>query len=693
MLGYKTFKKDIAAFSSIPDTIFLSPFTLKEVEVRANREMHEVDKDSYFVTDSMRKGTTFAADMLGLIKGITYNWYDGSLSVYGQKNILLLVNGVEKSDSYIKNINPKRITKVEVIHNPSGRYISDNYAAIINLVLYEDYVGWDLNLGDKSLVKLNQLDNSNWLFIENPNTDFTYTKNKITVNANYSYERKKFSSFDRSWESYPGIIEKATIAIDDSEPNLQIIRYAHYFSGGIDYQLSKQHSLSFQGKYSYNGENLNYTSLLWSKKAGLEEEDVMQWVHRKGSSNDWVGTLFYRGKIGDHLEVYSDFNYNYYGSNSNRDFVQEDWFSGNYKSYNRKDYIRFNTDATYTFNNDATLKLGYSTTWKEYTSKNLITGVRESKSDNYRDRIFSYFSYKLNQTWSTSIGGGMEWIRYKNSNTDANHLALMPDIKVMYKPNKSVDAVLQYNTSIEYPTLDQTTSYRYKSDSLMYSMGNPYLKQTLYQNASLRLRLWNCLTIIPSVSYADNLITGFYRWMDDGYVLNSFVNADLRKYSLDINYQTMFWKHFIFSINATFGRDEIRYGDIKNAYNVWKGESSLMYMDRKTGWRVMLNYLRGTNKNIQIQGTTRGGDGYWMMALMKTCCKDRLSLMAAYILPYSWFIEKNQKGETNTAFYQRISQTNNFELIANNIMLRINYRLDYGKRTKKHDNKATVDHE
>jgi hypothetical protein len=144
LLGYKVFEQDVNNKPVLPNIIYLysSPIELKGVEVVSNREIHDIDKDSYFVTDSMRRGMNSAAEMLGQIKGINYNFYDDSLSVYGQRNILLLVNGIKKSNSYIKNINPKRISRVEVVHNPGGRYLSDNYAAVINLILYEDYVGF-----------------------------------------------------------------------------------------------------------------------------------------------------------------------------------------------------------------------------------------------------------------------------------------------------------------------------------------------------------------------------------------------------------------------------------------------------------------------------------------------------------------------------------------------------------------------
>jgi len=692
ILGYKS-KKEILSLS-LPDKFYLSPLILKEISITANQEIHDIDKDTYLVTDSLRKGTTFAADMLGQIKGINYNWFDNSLSVYGQKNILLLVNGVEKDQSYIKNINPKRITKIEVVHNPGGRYISDNYAAIINLILYDDYVGWDLYLAEDTKINPNKLDKAEGLFNEGVYPNFTYTSNKITVNASYNYSRKRMSFSDSYWQSYPGIIENTTTAIDENSPNIRKGDNNHSLSAGLDYQISKKHSISFQGKYDRQNGNASFDYSIWSNKTGSEAEKTYRIGQTNSVSNEWVGTLFYRGKIGERWDLYSDFNYDYYVNNSNANMDQENWFSSEYKYRNRKNYTRFNTEVTYSFNANATLKFGYSTTWKEYTSQNRLADVQESLLDNYRDRFFSYFSYKFNKAWSTSIGGAMEWIRDRSEDASANHFALMPDFKLMYKPNKSVDAVLQYYTTIDYPTLSQSSLYSYKADSLMSSSGNPNLTQALYNNASLRIRLWNCLTVSPSVCYSKNNIASFYKLLDDGHIMNTYVNSSLRKYALNLTFETSLWTYFAFSTNNSIGHDEIVYGENKNSDNVWINESSFIYMNRKTGWRTMLDFNRNSGRNMQIQGYSIGGDNYWMMALMKSCLNDRLSFMAAYFLPFKWLLNTTDKRIVNTAFYQYSSRTNTFDdVLKNMIMIKINYRLDHGKRVIKKEHNATVDHE
>lgn len=692
-VGYHKLQK-VLINSSLPEKLYLSPIALKDVVVTANYELHDIDKDSYIINDSLRKGTTFAADMLGNLKGITYNWYDNSISIFGQKNILLLVNGIEKNDDYIKNINPKRIQKVEVIHNPGGRYVSDNYAAIINLILYEDYIGWDLNLADNTKINSNKLDKYEWLFNEEVNPNFTYTSNKITVNASSNYSQKRMSFFDTYKEIYPGIIENFSRPIDGQVPNLKKEESNYLLSSGLDYEISKKHSLSFQGKYFSGNENTNFNYLIQTSGANNVLNSSQRTGQINGKPQEWIGTLFYQGKIGEHLTLYSDFNYDYYLKNSVSNITQENWLSTGYKYRNWKNFTRFNIDITYTFKNDASLKIGYSNAWKEYLSKNLSSGIQESQSENYRDRFFSYYSYKFDKNLSVSLGGALEKIHYQNNDTASSYLAFIPDFKLMYKPTKSIDAVLQYYTTIDYPTLAQSSIYTFRTDSLMSSSGNPYLTQALYNNALFRLRLFNSLTINSTYCYSKNNITPFYELKNDNLILNTYVNSMLNKFSASVSYETLFLKYFILSTNMSFEHDKISYSGNTNTCNTWGNESFLMYMNRKKGFRAMLYYTSKNRNDLSLQGIQKGGESFWMISMMKSCCNDKLSLSAMYILPIKWLLYTTEGRSVNTEYYQYNSSINTFDdLMKNMIMLKINYRLDHGKRTIKNEYKATVDHE
>jgi hypothetical protein len=321
------------------------------------------------------------------------------------------------------------------------------------------------------------------------------------------------------------------------------------------------------------------------------------------------------------------------------------------------------------------------------------SGTRDSKLDNYRDRIFAYFSCKFNSKLSTSAGGGAEWIWNKNSNDERKYFAFMPDVRVFYKPSGILDATLQYNSSVEYPDLDQTATNQYKENLLMYFSGNPSLKQALYRNLTLRVRLWECLTLNPSISYANNGITQYYNWENERYILDSFVNASFRKYHFGINFDHALGKMFRFSMICSFERPEVCYEGIRNACNTWNFSPSIMYMNQTLSWGAMLEYNRQTDRSVLIQGTNESIEDSWRIGLLKNFFKNRLSVVAIYATPLKWLVRENSIQEINTNFYHYISRENSFNYTGNIFSIRVAYRLEHGKKTKGYQNSATIDEE
>lgn len=694
MLGYRTLTKEVLPQTASGDTLFLSPLTvsLHEVEIRAETTEFGIDKDSYIITDSIRKGTTSAADLLGMLPHITYNWFDKSLAVYGRQEILLLVNGVERESNYIKSINPKRIKAVDVVHNPGGRHISDNYAAIVNLLLYDDYIGWDLNLENTTRVKLDRLDSWDGLNKENPSVDYTYTHNSVTVNASYQYDHNRMGILYDEWNFYPGIMENGIERPDDDAPNACKSTQGHKVSAGVDYQISKNHTLSFQGSYSYDDGDVDIASSVWRTTPLSEVRHQRYEVSKANTNRDWIGGVFYKGKIGSRWVLYSDFNYNYYSDDYSVVNIEEDWFSNRYRNHGRKNYTRFNAEAAYTISPKSTLKFGYSTTWKEYVSQERQTNGLETQLDNYRHRVFAYLTHKWSPVWSISLGGVAEWIRDKNTDNTSRHFSFIPDVRVMYKPNRKFDATLQYQGTVSYPTLGQT-AVSYRQDLLTSFAGNQTLKQSVCHHISLRARLWNCLTITPAFNYAHNHIAGFYLQTDNGSILNSYVNAGFRTYSLMLHYEKMLFKSLMFSANTTLGRNEIQYQGTSHACDFWVGKASLMYMNRSTGLRFIAEYTQQSRKTPRIQGWERSGESYWMAGAMKTFCKGKMSVMLAYIPPLELGVSKTNGNDVYTDFIRSHSFTHDYRIFKNMFLTRISLRLDHGKRTRKEKNAATTERE
>ena len=119
-------------------------------------------------------------NLLGNIPGAMYNSINRSLSFYGSRNIIVLVDSIEHDFNYIARLNQKRFDKINITYNPSGKY--RGYDAVINLKTRPHYQGYDGNVEFYGTAYTgNRNGNGNALGSESVSGQFTYTYDKINV--------------------------------------------------------------------------------------------------------------------------------------------------------------------------------------------------------------------------------------------------------------------------------------------------------------------------------------------------------------------------------------------------------------------------------------------------------------------------------------------------------------------------------
>ncbi|MBR6197103.1 MAG: hypothetical protein IKQ72_05820 [Bacteroidaceae bacterium] len=689
LVGYEDKKLIIEQIGSNVGKVLLTPVVLSEVSVTASTSNHDIDKDTYIITDEIRKGAFNAGEMLGKLPNIMYSFYDTKIRVNGKENVLLLVNGMEKPESYIKDINPKRIKSVEVINNPSGRYLSEDYEAVIDLKLYEDYVGMDLAIGENLMASMDKLDTWNWLFREVPNINFTETRNNVSWNVGYDYEQQRISIYEGTTTIYPERLSSGTVRHDDDEDNIRKRDNNHRVFAGLDYDISKNHQVAAQIKYSNGDGCLDMANDMWYSKQGVTYYDKTQYVYKDDKIDNLVGSLFYNGKLGEQFKIYSDLNYNYYNNKSHTLLSQQDLFNTEIRYLSKKNYLRYNADATYSIGKSS-IKFGYSTTWIKAEAKDMLRNIGQSETEDYRNRLFTYYSCKVSPKFSFSLGGAGEWISNESSWGKETHFSFFPDVRLMYKEGNKLDATLQYSSGVTYPSLSQRMQ-TYRTDSLSMFVANPELKPMDTHNLSARLHFFNCLTLTPSVQFSPNNHQDYFSLMNDGYVSRSFVNSDYRLYSVRLDFYKTLWKRLQVSANVTFGYDRFTYNEYNNSSRNLTGGCTLVYLlNQRTIF--LLEYKSVNRKILSLQGYSWGGDNYIMLAARKNFWHDKAQVMLGYMPPIRALEGKSTSG-IQTPFYSLERENNQNVLLRNMLMLRVNVRMSHGKRTKKKTYESTVDDE
>lgn len=283
---------------------------LKEVTVTGTLKQETYDKDIYLITDSMRKGTASSGQLLEKIPGFLRDWENDKLRVNGEEDIVLLVNDVEKSSDYAMRINPKRIKKVEITYNPTGKY--EGRRMLLNLSLFDDYIGWDF------VPYTNLQYGKNNMNQETVGESYTYSVNKLSFNITSAFSNVVNKESDSFTRMYADNYERSSQEFDSGNPNKIGKKLGYDISLGAEYQLAKGHSLSFQTKGTFN-QSLDSTMYFITEKDNGSVSQYEQLNRDKYYSNDYNVGLFYRGSFGK-LYVSSDLTYDYYNVREKRTY-------------------------------------------------------------------------------------------------------------------------------------------------------------------------------------------------------------------------------------------------------------------------------------------------------------------------------------------------------------------------------------
>ena len=218
---------------------------LKSVEIKAKSKSYKVDKDVFVVTRKLKVAAANTDDVLDKIQGVTYDRYNNEIKVDGKTNIKILVDGLEKDEDYIRNLNPDRLKKIEIIRDPSGKYALDGYAAVINVILKKNYTGIELNLSQQNVIDSDVKDKSHLFPMNNTSASLTYTYNKINIYTRYNVFTNDFYFPSSTVYTYNNGAKVEKLP-ENNENNFWKDATNDRLTFGVDYYLNPRHTLSFE---------------------------------------------------------------------------------------------------------------------------------------------------------------------------------------------------------------------------------------------------------------------------------------------------------------------------------------------------------------------------------------------------------------------------------------------------------------
>ena len=677
---------------SDPDSV--AGVTLNEVSVTTDLVNHKIDQDVVIITKKMREGTKNTGELLGRIAGSFYNPFTTEITYQGSKNILLLVDGVEKDAAFIKNLRPDRFAKIKITHQPDGMYAE--YDVVIDLETRPTYTGYEgLVETTAELSPGGRKRNDALLMASDNNVSLTYTREKMNIDFTGSYRFIDQGTDELFEKSYPlnGLTE-TTIKNPDGSPNKRTRVNRYNADMALDYDFSKNHSVSARVSVTPSSTRESFDYMLRREFSDSGHEEL---IHETQTSDtrgriDLLAGVWYRGKISG-WELNARMTYNL----------------SDYKSYS--DIFR---STGYHIDNDRDIKVEYvngavetgrlssNKKWRFSLSENIIavsyrqdrigSGIRLSHSRDIRNRINASLQFVGNPTLSAGVNAGFTVVSNRFDGESATHVAPRLGARMMWTPSGNFTMRLNYTMDARYASLSNLQDYGQFTDSLIYTGGNPRLKPSLDHTVTLSTTLFGSLSAQAGYTRGSNYVDHFYRpaygiipsGAETYYTVSTPVNATRDEWNLVLTYSRPLGSHwFVAAV-----------GGIKGYHARYKNFSSNRILPEYM-WYVMYYTMNGTlqfvylNNLLSIQAVTPQINQWQsmsnnMVSVTKTFFGGKLELMGQFSIPVTFRSGRWHGGLTSES-YKVYFWGDNEVRARYNMGLMVRYRFNGGKSVKKYD--------
>ena len=572
--------------------------TLREVTMNMQKAVvvvgeminQDASKETVFITDSLRQGSANAIQMLGKIKGITTDWGTDEINIGKDKNVPIIVNGKEVKKEYAISLNPQRIKRIEIMHYPAGKYSA--YPVVLNLVLTNDYVGWDVGASNRDAYFFKT--NSDREMV---GANFNYTLPKLNIYGNFDFTHRQWNDVS----SYTYSDGKTNIKTDDMDmahPNLHTRTNLGSFSLGLDYKFAQHQTLSLQTWMDKKGVKENDKFQVWK-----EDEPNNQFTSDDFKTGDYVVGMYYAGSFGKKLNLSSELIYNRYNIHEDRLFSDTEGQSINpYKG--NKDYWRYNLSVNYSMTDKWSLMADYTMTRKEYCDRNRQTDGLLYQSSESRNKVMGAVSYQPNQNLDVLLGTHVLQVKNEDKlkQLSDSHTSWMPLLKGYWRPMRWMRITGLYFCDVEYPNLDQLSSVEWQENDVLWHRGNANLNARIMHYSQIEINFVNTLKLTYMHKQTKDEMIDFYL-QEDGKTYQTLANCNFRhnyvgaegdceltkslRLSFVANYQ---WYHrYIQEDDKHFGR-------------TWYLDTEMQWKVPKTELNLKASYFLRHDKYPLIQG-------------------------------------------------------------------------------------------
>ncbi|MCD8310188.1 MAG: TonB-dependent receptor [Prevotellaceae bacterium] len=506
-IGYETETVEITSSSL---SITLKPVLLGEVKVTGERIKRNASVDIYYIADSIRKASANTLQLLGKLQGISIDWATDGVKIGEYRDVPMMVEGRDVGAEYIRNLNPERIRRVEVLRYPKGKY--GDAPIVLDIILNNAYTGFDMGVHAKGLVSLR----NNHSYSTDDGVTFTYATERWNLYGDAGVKSSRIYNATSYGQTY-GDASESTATEDYNHPNGSNRLTNLSFTAGVDYKINTEHTLSLQAWIS-DGRG---------KDKEAYNDDLGSFFSRSLNGYDAVDFTvgaYYKGTVARKLHLSGDVTYNRYDVDEHKVYTQlADVSDRLYEG--KKEFWRANVDGNYRWSDVVGATLGYTFTDKEYADYERPTGSRLFST--LERRHDAYFSVTVNpaRNFNLVVGSDFLYVDERSDTLSAGNFSWMPVAKAYWRPFKRVSLYADYFCDVSHPNLDQLSTVAYQRNAFLWHAGNPTLKANVMHYMQLRMDLHDIVQFTYLYKHSSREITP---WYDDGgdYVMESLANGN-----------------------------------------------------------------------------------------------------------------------------------------------------------------------
>jgi len=431
----------------------------------------EIDKTTYYVNKQMEKTSGTTMDLIKYIPGVQVDLFH-KVSLEGNSKVLILVNGKERDENFLHQLDPARIDKIEIRNQPGAEFRSDVSGVIHVFLKDEERRGLSGHLYSEIPVRKNEV----YAF---PSANINLSMKKVNLNLSYG---GALSYFDIEGINNKNItLSGQNVLIARSTKKVQEY-WSHKIHCGLDILHDKRNMISVYGFLNpYSSEFDGKVSLSEFRSGSL----MNSWTARQDDRDrnlSAYGTVYYKHLFrtqGGELSV--DLNYYGYKGENNSWLGLENGDTLISSSYPLHHAFSARVDLQLPLTDGLLLKAG-------------MREMRQEMSDSFWNTFqlgelisAGYASLALNKG-KIQISGGLRIEHALQDLPDSQTgklLSLLPRISVKHDLTTKSTLGISYRKTLERPSISQLNSNIKVIDSYSSIQGNPELAPAVHQELSL----------------------------------------------------------------------------------------------------------------------------------------------------------------------------------------------------------------